>query len=485
MADFDFDNATSPLKTSGYPQDLTGLRAYLNAQAGVGDGGNNPTSPTAAPSVSPTSRVVPPQGGTAPTPPPTPTAPAAVSPSGQPTAYYFQQGMEGQLSNARAAEKIVASMPPTDTASAALQEKYSKLATPEPLYDDKGKMLPQDRPSVGQRIWRGARGALEGLAFGGIPGAMRGAVAPQIYPGDSAYGAPNSDYQHREASRRQQEGAVGGQLAASRAAFKESNDRLIALSKERRDASTSFNDVTKGATGEEAAQNKGELQTALAEKAQAQAENVGPKAPASAIAGHYARYAADHPDNPLPPDKLITQWQRESAQATHITMPKNATEYEDWKTAKEKELGRKLTSDEIKTSKSGGADENDLSPAEQRTFVSKTKSLQDRRSALIKDTADASIGGPEYQKMADAGNAQVAALDSQIESERQKILAGRPSKQTPAGPAPGAQPPKQGGQQKTTAPQYRVGDPVMYKGRPHKVTGINKDGTVKIAPQAS
>src|ERR1017187_10344247 len=282
MADYDFDNATSPLKTAGYPQDLTGLRAYLNAQAGVRDG-NNPASPATAPSVPSTSRVAPSPSGTAPAPSPTPAPPAAVSPSGQPTADYFRQGMEGQLRNAQAAEKTVASMPTTDTASAAIQDKYSKVATPINPYDPQGKVLPEYRPSVGQRVLRGVR------SF-----AQHGVLGPL----GANYGAPNSEYQHEEAARQMQEKGLGGQLAASRAAFKESSDRLTAISKEQRDASTSYKDVTSGQTAEEAAQNKGTEETAKAELELYKASGGGAKAPTTAEGFVVANAAKMFPDDP-------------------------------------------------------------------------------------------------------------------------------------------------------------------------------------------
>jgi hypothetical protein len=71
-----------------------------------------------------------------------------------------------------------------------------------------------------------------------------------------------------------------------------------------------------------------------------------PKLPGSPFAAHMANWNATHPGVP-PPDDKVSQWQRESAQATHITIPKQANEYEDWKAQFTAENGRPPTAQEI------------------------------------------------------------------------------------------------------------------------------------------
>ena len=64
-----------------------------------------------------------------------------------------------------------------------------------------GKMLPQFEPSLGQKIWRGARSGIIGLMAGGLPGAAIGALEPGAVKGGKAYGAPNSKYEQAETDR--------------------------------------------------------------------------------------------------------------------------------------------------------------------------------------------------------------------------------------------------------------------------------------------
>jgi hypothetical protein len=435
MADFDLSSVVSPMQAAGLdPQDPRALALFKNlAGGGIGTpSADNPAVPS-------TSRVMPPPSGTAPAPSPTPAAPAAVSPSGQPTADYFKQGMEGQLRNARAAEKTVASMPTTDTASAALQDKYSKVATPTPLYDANGKMLSDYRPSVGQRILRGLR-----------QGPLR-----------ADYSAPNSDYQHLEAARVGQEKGLGGQLAASRAAFKESSDRLTAISKEQRDASTSFNDVTKGATAEEAAQNKGEELTAKTALEMYKASGGGGSD--NDFRAWHTAFARDNGREPTAAE--INQRKINEALASRPPREGRApSDLELWNQAFQSQYGRKPTSEELASRKvsgggtAGGAaarpgpnhakdpqtfndhwDKNEFQPMErkydaQRKSVEKDTDLNDTQKQVEYDRIEA--------------ERKVSKQDLQDKKDEQAEKYGVYNQpQTPAGPAPGAQPPRQGGNQ--------------------------------------
>lgn len=105
-----------------------------------------------------------------------------------------EQAAEAEMEMGRRAAGIYGNEPtPPDTS--ALDTRIERETQPT----DPGK--PLYREGFLGRVGRGFEGALAGLAKGGAPGAISGAVQPQV-TGVAAYGAPNAEYQYEE-SRRQ------------------------------------------------------------------------------------------------------------------------------------------------------------------------------------------------------------------------------------------------------------------------------------------
>lgn len=209
---------------------------------------------------------------------PSPSAPPA--PASTPQDKLLGMGEEGlvqlnrSLKGANDSAEGMSTTPPEELAKLTAQRE--KLATPAPLFDPKtGKRLDstqeydpdtgqmdtvKSKPSVGSRIWRGVRGGLEGLAMGGIPGALIGAIDPAKVPGNSAYGAPAPEYQRAEARREQQLGATDTGLANAFKSWKDVNDARKEKSGELRAVATTGKDVVTGATGLINAENKPETE---------------------------------------------------------------------------------------------------------------------------------------------------------------------------------------------------------------------------------
>jgi hypothetical protein len=105
---------------------------------------------------------------------------------------YYQQGQQGALQSAQASQRNASrwqSRPLPSATTDPIEAARIAASTPTPGRDAQGNLLPQYRPSVGQRIVRG----VQAFAQGGIPGVLR---AP--------YGAPNDAYQGQEQQRRAQ-----------------------------------------------------------------------------------------------------------------------------------------------------------------------------------------------------------------------------------------------------------------------------------------
>jgi hypothetical protein len=121
-------------------------------------------------------------------------------------------------------------------------------------------MLPQYKPSTGQRVWRGVRGGLVGFLTGGIPGAAVGALEPGDIRGGTAYGAPNKTYERAEQSRTQQLGATETNLEQARKNWEEAVKAQQAKAQEFGKVAALGKDETTGATGLITAENKPETE---------------------------------------------------------------------------------------------------------------------------------------------------------------------------------------------------------------------------------
>lgn len=152
-------------------------------------------------------------------PPSAPSVPGVVTPSGNsstPTPNYYQAGQAGALDSATAAQgnaRRWQSRPLPSATTDPIEDKIEAASTPTQGRDAQGNLLPQYRPSVGQRIVRG----VQGFAQNGLRGVL---TAP--------YGAPNDAYQGQEAQRQAQLAAMRQRLqyrqganAADQTAMKE------------------------------------------------------------------------------------------------------------------------------------------------------------------------------------------------------------------------------------------------------------------------
>lgn len=171
-----------------------------------------------------------------------------------------------------------------------LEADRAAHAMPTPYRDPQtGKVLPgaqQYAPTGWQRFGRGVKSAVIGLATGGIPGAIVGAVEPEAIRGGTAYGAPNRAYQAAEQTRQATEGSDDAQIQQKIADFKALTERLSKGGAEARAGATAYNDTAKGATEMMNADTKGVEETNKANTARDQS-------PEGIAAAETARQQAD------------------------------------------------------------------------------------------------------------------------------------------------------------------------------------------------
>jgi hypothetical protein len=175
------------------------------------------------------------------------TAPTSATSSPAPEPDDSDTGMAALRKNLSTSTQTASAVPLTDPNVERLTAQRESLSTPAPLYDPQtGKMLAQDRPSTGQKIWRGVRGGLVGLATGGIPGAIVGALEPGDIRGGKAYNAPNAVYQHGEERREQKLQATDTDLANTRERWKAVVDAAKAKGGILKDTTDTANDLVAG-----------------------------------------------------------------------------------------------------------------------------------------------------------------------------------------------------------------------------------------------
>lgn len=183
------------------------------------------TPPSWAPSPTPT-----------PTPPSTPVVPASVTPSGK---GFYDQGQQGALDQAQAAQKVTSrwqSRPLPSETTDPIETQLENSQRPTPLRGADGSILPQYRPSAGQRIVRG----IKGFAQGGIPGVL-----------GANYGAPNDVYQSQEATRRAQVDALAQRLKYRQGANTADQTALKDISGADISTAGAFDKVASGATSQQ------------------------------------------------------------------------------------------------------------------------------------------------------------------------------------------------------------------------------------------
>lgn len=253
-----FPSPVNPLETLGLDPDE--VRANPDLLKGLGASDSSKYQPPTSGPVRPPSN-----GASAPTPEPS-----------DPESY----GMEGlgmlskEMKSASKAAGEVPTTPPAELER--LSAQRDKLSTPAPLYDTAtGKRLDQTqeynaatgktesfnpKEGIGGKIWRGVRGGIFGLATGGIPGAIVGAVEPDKIAGGHAYNAPNKAYMQAEQRREQQLGATDTDLSNARSNWKGAVDASKAKAGEYRSNAALGKDLTTGATGLMNAANKPETE---------------------------------------------------------------------------------------------------------------------------------------------------------------------------------------------------------------------------------
>lgn len=141
--------------------------------------------------------------------------------------------------------------------TATLEKQRTADAAPTQAYGPDGKLLPQFKPTVGQRIERG----VEAFGRGGILGVFDPALA-----GSTPYGAPNTNYAQAETARTNRLASEDQQLQQSADRFKAMTDARKAGLNGLDRAVTGYGDVAKDATAEQNAKtNQAKNQTHLHE----------------------------------------------------------------------------------------------------------------------------------------------------------------------------------------------------------------------------
>jgi hypothetical protein len=183
---------------------------------------------------------------TVPAPAPAPAVPAGVTPSGTASKPDLAGAnaasialMQSDLAKASQDVDNEAKQPDEASVLAPLEQQRVNAANRQVElqnpYDKDGKLLPEYKPTLGQRLIRG----VEGFARGGV----FGAVDPTI-GGAKAYGAPNKEL---DIDQTQAAGRVAGadqQLTNARDAWKAQSDRLKAIAAERRALAPAGKDAT-------------------------------------------------------------------------------------------------------------------------------------------------------------------------------------------------------------------------------------------------
>ena len=206
--------SASPLASAGIdPDDAVANREQVMAQLAAKQAGlvhpvanTSGIVPESVAAPAPWTPSATPPATNAPTPPSEPTStasvPGSVTPSGnnQTSPDYYQQGQAGALSSAQDAQTNARrwqSRPLPSATTDPLEAARLKASIPTPETGPDGKLLPQYRPSVGQRIARG----VAGFAQNGLRGVL---TAP--------YGAPTDAYSGQENARQAQLASIDQQM---------------------------------------------------------------------------------------------------------------------------------------------------------------------------------------------------------------------------------------------------------------------------------
>jgi hypothetical protein len=147
----------------------------------------------------------------------------------------------------------IQNQPSVESQNAPLEAQRAAVAQPLNPQD------PEYRPGIGTRIARGVRSGLVGLATGGIPGAVVGAVEPGQIRGGSAYGAPVKQFNIDTARRAAQAGVLDKQMQENIDTSKADTDRAGKIASDERAAATTALDIGKTASAQETAEHNDQL----------------------------------------------------------------------------------------------------------------------------------------------------------------------------------------------------------------------------------
>jgi hypothetical protein len=303
------------------------------------------------------------------------------------------------------------------------------------LRDEKGDLLPQYKPSIGRKILRGVEGAVEGFGLGGIPGAIRGAVAPQIYPGRRAYGAPNNAGEQELRRENSDVASTQQSLGELRNRFKEAQEAAYGRARELTGIGTLAKDTAAkpDATKEVVDRKTGAVRFVSADEANSgdyvspttyNSENKADKAPTNY---EQTVIAAENESDPNGPMHRAAQKMRD----TEIRKFKASnggrapTDLELWRQAFKTQYNRDPNSEEIASrhvsgggtaggaaGKAGkGKDRQSFENGWNTQFNVMERKYDARKTAVNKDT---SLGDEEKQ-------AQIASIEAERESEKLRL----------------------------------------------------------------
>ncbi len=186
-----------------------------------------------------------------------PAVPASITPSGTQDDEN-QQGIQRAGKMAESFSEQLASQPTLEQKVAPIQ---AQRTLPPQEFDP---AHPEYAPTAGRRILRGLIGAGEGLARGGIRGALLGGLDPGAV-GATPYSAPTRQFSIAAQRQAAQHAALDKQQETATTAYKEDTGRA-------KDVITTINDVGKNNAAGETAKSREDIAGAREQKARVQSQ---------------------------------------------------------------------------------------------------------------------------------------------------------------------------------------------------------------------
>jgi len=171
-----------------------------------------------------------------------------------------KQGITGELRTAKSMEGMASQLGTVDPSIQKAQQARDAA-------DDAARNF-NDAPyeaSRGQKIWRGVRGGLTGLAKGGVMGAVRGAVDPESV-GSTPYSAPNAEGEAARGKLLETQRTTNRSYDESLENWKRANEARKEGLGATKDAATAFGGAAGHATAETTAEQKPETEANKADE---------------------------------------------------------------------------------------------------------------------------------------------------------------------------------------------------------------------------